>query len=185
MRTNTDRDITEPVQINVQSARGGPLRIAFAALAVILVGLLVLIAAGKAFNLNPFGSRDRDRSGPVVLTAVRDLADYHAVSGTYQVLIDLQQDNKILPDILKGKRTLFLAIGSVDSIVDFGKVGENAVNVSPDRKSVTLTLPHATLARPVIDTKESRVLAADRGISCVTLDYDALRGVDDPSSRLF
>jgi hypothetical protein len=164
MRTNTDRDITEPVQINVQSARGGPLRIAFAALAVILVGLLVLIAAGKAFNLNPFGSKDRDRSGPVVLTAVRDLADYHAVSGTYQVLIDLQQDNKILPDILKGKRTLFLAIGSVDSIVDFGKVGENAVNVSPDRKSVTLTLPHATLARPVIDTKESRVLDRNLGV---------------------
>jgi len=29
------------------------------------------------------------------------------------------------------------------------------------------------------------VLASDRGIACVTLDYDALRGVDDPSSRLF
>jgi hypothetical protein len=29
------------------------------------------------------------------------------------------------------------------------------------------------------------VLAADRGIDCLTLDYDALRGVDDPSSRLF
>jgi RecB family endonuclease NucS len=34
-------------------------------------------------------------------------------------------------------------------------------------------------------TPQARVLAADRGISCVTLDYDALRGVDDPSSRLF
>ncbi|MEN3358140.1 MAG: hypothetical protein V7637_2122 [Mycobacteriales bacterium] len=166
MRSHTDRDIAEPVQINVQSSRGGPLRMAFAALAVVLVGLLVLIAAGKAFNfkLNPFGSTDRDRSGPVVLTAVRDLADYHAVSGTYQVLIDLQQDNKILPDILKGKRTLFLAIGSVDSIVDFGQVGENAVTVSPDRKTVTLTLPHATLARPVIDTKESRVLDRNLGV---------------------
>ena len=32
---------------------------------------------------------------------------------------------------------------------------------------------------------QARVLAADRGIACVTLDYDALRGVDDPSSRLF
>jgi endonuclease len=34
-------------------------------------------------------------------------------------------------------------------------------------------------------TPQARVLAADRGIVCVTLDYDALRGVDDPSSRLF
>jgi hypothetical protein len=32
---------------------------------------------------------------------------------------------------------------------------------------------------------QARVLAEDRGIACVTLDYDALRGVDDPSSRLF
>jgi RecB family endonuclease NucS len=34
-------------------------------------------------------------------------------------------------------------------------------------------------------TPQARVLAADRGISCVTLDYEALRGVDDPSARLF
>ena len=34
-------------------------------------------------------------------------------------------------------------------------------------------------------TPQARVLASDRGIACVTLDYDALRGVDDPSSRLF
>ena len=34
-------------------------------------------------------------------------------------------------------------------------------------------------------TPQARVLAADRGIACVTLDYDALRGVDDPTSRLF
>jgi RecB family endonuclease NucS len=32
---------------------------------------------------------------------------------------------------------------------------------------------------------QARVLAADRGITCVTLDYDALRGTDDPASRLF
>jgi RecB family endonuclease NucS len=34
-------------------------------------------------------------------------------------------------------------------------------------------------------TPQARVLAADRGIACVTLDYDALRGVDDPTARLF
>jgi len=32
---------------------------------------------------------------------------------------------------------------------------------------------------------QARVLAADRGIDCVTVDYDALRGHDDPASRLF
>ncbi|MCZ7416486.1 MULTISPECIES: endonuclease NucS [unclassified Streptomyces] len=32
---------------------------------------------------------------------------------------------------------------------------------------------------------QARVLATDRGIDCVTLDYDALRGVDDDKLRLF
>ena len=32
---------------------------------------------------------------------------------------------------------------------------------------------------------QARVLAEDRGISCVVLDYEALRGRDDPTARLF
>ncbi|RBP66356.1 hypothetical protein DFO66_103302 [Brevibacterium sanguinis] len=32
---------------------------------------------------------------------------------------------------------------------------------------------------------QARTLAEDRGIRCVVLDYDALRGMDDPDSRLF
>lgn len=32
---------------------------------------------------------------------------------------------------------------------------------------------------------QARVLAADRGIACAVVDYDALRGLDDPSHRLF
>ncbi len=32
---------------------------------------------------------------------------------------------------------------------------------------------------------QARVLATDRGIDCLTVDYDALRGHDDPGLRLF
>jgi RecB family endonuclease NucS len=32
---------------------------------------------------------------------------------------------------------------------------------------------------------QARVLATDRGISCAVVDYDTLRGMDDPSQRLF
>jgi endonuclease len=32
---------------------------------------------------------------------------------------------------------------------------------------------------------QAKVLATDRGIACVTLDYEALRGTDDPTLRLF
>ena len=32
---------------------------------------------------------------------------------------------------------------------------------------------------------QARVLASDRGIACVTVDYDALRGIDNSADRLF
>ena len=32
---------------------------------------------------------------------------------------------------------------------------------------------------------QARVLAEDRGITCAVVDYDALRGIDDPTERLF
>ncbi|HZV25801.1 MAG TPA: endonuclease NucS [Acidothermaceae bacterium] len=32
---------------------------------------------------------------------------------------------------------------------------------------------------------QARVLAVDRSIECITIDYDALRGADDPTARLF
>ena len=32
---------------------------------------------------------------------------------------------------------------------------------------------------------QARVLAGDRGIACAVIDYDLLRGMDDPTQRLF
>jgi RecB family endonuclease NucS len=32
---------------------------------------------------------------------------------------------------------------------------------------------------------QARVLAQDRGITCLTVDYDALRGMDNAEDRLF
>ena len=49
--------------------------------------------------------------------------------------------------------------------------------------------PHLTPVRGVFAAQEikpqARVLAGDRGIACVTLDYDRLRGTDDTTARLF
>ncbi len=130
---------------------------------VLLVALLALFGLARLTHW-PFGSEERDRSGPAVLTAMRDLSEYHAATGQYQVLIDIQQDAKFLPDIIKGKRTIFLAIGSVDSYVDFRKLGDDAVSVSPDRKSVSITLPRAQLSKPNVDPDQSRVLNQDLGV---------------------
>ncbi|MCY7373730.1 MAG: endonuclease NucS [Spirochaetaceae bacterium] len=49
--------------------------------------------------------------------------------------------------------------------------------------------PSLTPVRGIFAAQEikpqARVLAQDRGIDCVTLDYDALRGFDDVTTRLF
>jgi Protein of unknown function (DUF4230) len=143
---------------------GAVARLVATVVAVVLVIVVGLYAARTVFDWSPFGTEERDRSGPVVLTALRDLSEYHAASGSYQVLIDLEEDTRLVPEFLKGKRTLFLAIGSVDAFVDFGQLDADAVTVSEDRRTVTLRLPRAQLARPVIDTKESRVLDRDLGV---------------------
>ena len=130
---------------------------------VLLVALLALFGLARLTHW-PFGSEERDRSGPAVLTAMRDLSEYHAAAGQYQVIIDIQQDAKFLPDVIKGKRTIFLAIGSVDAYVDFRKLGDDAVSVSSDRRSVSITLPRAQLSTPNVDPNESRVLNQDLGL---------------------
>lgn len=49
--------------------------------------------------------------------------------------------------------------------------------------------PHLAPVKGVFAAQEikpqARVLATDRGIGCVVLDYDALRGIEDDKLRLF
>lgn len=49
--------------------------------------------------------------------------------------------------------------------------------------------PHLAPVRGIFAAQEikpqARTLAGDRGIDCLVVDYDVLRGTDDPTSRLF
>jgi hypothetical protein len=132
--------------------------------AVLLVALLALLGLRSIADWPNFGDKEIDRSGPAVLTAMRDLAEYHAAAGQYQIVVDLEQDAKFLPDIIKGKRVIFLATGSVDAYVDFSKLGDDAVTISEDRTSVSIRLPHAQLSAPNVDPEQSRVLNRDLGV---------------------
>lgn len=143
--------------------RRGLVRTIAAGVVIAVVAALALLGL-RSLASWPFGDQKIDRSGPAVLVAMRDLSEYHAAAGQYQVVVDIEQDAKYLPDILKGKRVIFLAIGSVDSYVDFGKIGDDAVTVSEDRSTVTLTLPRAQLSKPNVDPEQSRVLNQDAGV---------------------
>jgi hypothetical protein len=112
---------------------------------------------------NPFGTETVDRSSPAVLKSVQNLRDFRAASGHFEVIVDVEKDTRFVPAKIKGERVLFVAIGSVDAGVDFTGIEEGAVEVSDDRRSVSLELPPATLREPELDLERSYVYDRDRG----------------------
>jgi hypothetical protein len=78
-------------------------------------------------------------------------------------VVAVEPDAAYLPDAIRGDRTIFLAQGTVDASIDFTGISADAIQVHEDR-SVTVTLPEATLSEARIDPEESRVVARDRGI---------------------
>ena len=69
-------------------------------------------------------------------------------------------------------------VGGIDGVEQLSRYLE-LLNRDP-----VLAPVHGVFAAQTIKP-QARVLAEDRGIRCVVLDYDAMRGLDDPSSRLF
>ncbi len=130
-----------------------------AALAVIAV----LLVTGP---LNPFGTDTKDRSQPVLIRSLENLSDYHAATANMQVVVDVEEDARLLPSFIKGERTLFVAAGTVDAAVDFRGLSRDpdAVQVSDDRRSVRLTLPAPKLLEPALDPDRTRVYDRDRGV---------------------
>ena len=146
-----------------RSSRRGPRGVLLAVAAVVA---LLLVLPALLPSLNPFKVQTRDRSQPVLLKSLENLSEYRAASANMQVVVDVEQDTRLLPSWIKGERTLFVAAGTVDAAVDFGGLSKDpdAVKVSGDRRSVTITLPAPTLTEPRIDPDRSRVYDRDRGI---------------------
>jgi hypothetical protein len=137
----------------------------------VLVALVVAaVALGRVADLrlwpslpNPFASRSVDRSQPVLLRSIQDLSVHKAATGNFEVLVDIEKRSGLIPPFLKGERTLFVAAGTVDAEVDFSGLDAGAVKVSEDRRSATITLPHARLAKPHVDPGRSYVANRERG----------------------
>lgn len=133
-----------------------------------VAALFVLYLIGSAVHLfpqlrNPFSETTTERSQPVVLKSIVDLSKYEAASGNFQVVVDVSSSG-ILPSFLEGSDTMFIGVGSENAYVDFSHLKGDAVQVSQDRLSATLTLPHAQLDPAVLDVKESYVFAQQQGL---------------------
>ena len=149
-----------------------------------LVLVAALVGAGRLGNLlpsipNPFGTETIDRTQPALLRSLADLSEYHAATGNFQVFVDTEKESRYVPSFIRGERTVYLGSGSVDAIVDFSQLDERSVQVSPDRKTVTIVLPAPTLADPAVDPENSRVVSRDRGV----LDRIGSAFSDNPTSE--
>lgn len=143
---------------------------------IIVIGFAVAVMGFPSLP-NPFRSETVVRDHAAVLQSLEDLSEYHAATGEYQVVVDIEDRTRYVPGFLKGERTTFLAQGSVDAVVDLGELGPDHVIVGEDG-SVTVLLPPASLAAPNIDHEASEVLDRDRGV------LDRVGGVfsDEPTS---
>jgi hypothetical protein len=132
--------------------------------------LIVAMCLGlRAVNIlpgfdNPFSDKTTDRSQPVLLQSMRDLSRYVAADGTFQVIVDLQEDRENIPDFLLNKRTLFVGSGTVEEYIDFGTLADGAIKVDNENKSVKIELPPPQQGQAALDMQRSYVVAEERGL---------------------
>jgi len=138
------------------------------------IGVIFVLLVGVCFGLrainvlpgfdNPFDDQEIDRSQPVLLQSMRDLSRYVAADGTFQVIVDLQQNKENIPDFLVNRRTLFVGSGTVEAYVDFAGLADGALVVDEAAKSVKVTLPAPQLSQAALDMQRSYVVAEERGL---------------------
>jgi hypothetical protein len=142
-------------------------RLAAAGIAVVV--LIAVVLVGSAVHLfpqlrNPFGETTQQRSGPVLLTSIQQLSRYEAASGTFQVVVDISTGGSLLPSFLEGSDTMFIGVGTDNAFIDFSHLKGDAIKVSSDRLSATLTLGKAQLETAKLDVKQSYVFAEQQGL---------------------
>jgi hypothetical protein len=113
---------------------------------------------------SPFEQQTVDRSPAPLLVALADISEYHAATGTFQALVDVERDTPHVPSLISGERTTLFATGHVDAVVDLGGLGPERVTVSAERRAVTFVLPAPRLAAATLDPEATRVVGRDRGI---------------------
>jgi hypothetical protein len=142
---------------------GGLLTLALVVALLFAVGVLKLPDWLPSLK-NPFGTETVDRTGPALLKSLEDLSSYRAATGHFEVIVDIEKDARYVPDWLNGERTLFVAKGTADGVVDFSEIKPENLTVSDDRRTVTVRLPHATLGDVRVDPSGSYVVDQESGL---------------------
>lgn len=151
---------------------------------LVLVGIVLLALAGlgvaNVMGFNPFQLRHTDRSQPALLKSIQDISEYHAAVGNFEILIDVQEDVEWLPDAIAGRRTLFVAAGTVNAYVDLAGLSGDDLKLSGDGKSVTVRLPEPQSDEPNLDSDRLYVFTQERSVLARIAD-----AVDVPQQSQF
>jgi uncharacterized protein DUF4230 len=160
---------------------------------LIFFGVVFAVIVAACFGLralhvlpsfdNPFEDKTTDRSQPVLLESMRDLSRYVAADGTFQVIVDLQENRENIPDFLINRRILFVGSGTVEEYVDFAKLPTSALEVDNEKKTIKITLPAPEQGNAALDMQKSYVVEEQRG--ALTALGDAFKSDTDKQQRVY
>src|SRR3954451_5421506 len=184
---------TPPATPDPAEKSADPPRRSIVARVLIFFGVVFAVIVAACFGLrslnvlpsfdNPFDKQTTDRSQPVLLQSMRDLSRYVAADGTFQVIVDLQDDRKYVPDWLINRRILFVGSGTVEEYVDFSSLADKALEVDNEKKTIKLTLPPPQQGDAALDLQKSYVVEEDRGL--LTSIGDEFKSDTDKQQRVY
>ena len=145
-----------------RSGGGGFVRSVVVAGAVVVA--LVVAAGIVGWKLSPFSTERKDHSPPPILAELRELSDFHAAQAEFEVVIDQEDDVRFLPQVIAGERVQYVAVGTVDAVVDLATLPEDAIHYDEEANRAVVYLPRPAIGEPVIDLEQSHVMNRDRGL---------------------
>ena len=99
-----------------------------------------------------------------MLDRCTEISEFHAARAHPETVVDIEKDTAYLTAWVSGERVLYVGSGDVDGVVDFSALDDESVVASDDGTRVAITLPAATVGKPVLDLENNYVVNHDRGI---------------------
>lgn len=134
------------------------------ALVILLIAFIGIGQLGLLPSLpNPFATETREVNRPVLLESLEDLAAFTAARANFEVTVDTEEDARFIPSFIKGERTVMVATGDVEAVVDFSELSDGNIEVTDDG-SVIVTLPQPELTEARLDNEDTEIVSRSRGL---------------------